>query len=296
MLNEIHGLVCPLVTPFDEAGQVDHGAVRDLVEFLLGHGVQVLFPGGSTGEGALLALEERKALAETVLDQTAGRAPVIVHTGALRTDETIALTRHARDAGASAASLITPYFFTFTDDVIFDHYLAVARAAGDFALFVYAFPGNAKNDVTPALLARLRAAAPNIVGVKSSNPLLLRLQEYIAVGGEDFIPLCGVDGLMLAGLSIGSRGQVSGNANVWPELFRQLYDAFCAGDLAAARACQAQIDRLRAIMQDGLHPAAFKAGLALRGVNGGRVRGPMRELTPSEQAALAAGLRELGLA
>jgi len=278
MLDKIHGLVCPMVTPFDEAGEVDHSAVRALVDFLLANGVQVLFPAGSTGEGPLLSIDERKALAETVLDQAAGRVPVIVHTGTLRTDESIALTRHARDAGAAAASLITPYFFTVTDDSISDHYLAVARAVPDFPLFIYVFPGNGKHDVTAGLLARLRAVAPNIVGVKSSNPYLLRLQEYIAAGGEGFIPLCGVDGLMLAGLSIGSRGQVSGNANVWPELFRRLYDAFCAGDLAMARACQAQIDRLRAVVQDGLHPAAFKAGLALRSVNGGRVRAAGRQL------------------
>jgi 4-hydroxy-tetrahydrodipicolinate synthase len=295
MLDQIRGLVCPMVTPFDEAGAIDHGAVAALVDFLLDRGVQVLFPAGSTGEGLLLSVEERKALAETVLNHTAGRAPVIVHTGAMRTDETIELTRHAREAGATAASIITPFFFTYTDDSIFEHYVAVARAVAEFPLFVYVFPGNAKHDVSPELLQRLRRAAPNLVGVKSSNPQLLRLQEYIAVGGEGFVPLCGVDGLMLAGLAIGSRGQVSGNSNVWPEIFRRLYDAFCAGDLATTRDCQSQIDRLRAIVQDGLHPAAFKAGLALRGLPGGRVRSPMRELSPTEQKALAASLQELGI-
>ena len=295
MLSDIRGLICPLVTPFNTNGEIDHAAVRSLVDFLLAQGVHVLFPGGSTGEGLLLSVAERKALAETVLDQVAGRAPVVVHTGTMRTDETLDLTRHAQAAGAIAASIITPFFFTYSDDLVFDHYLAVAQAVPDYPLFVYAFPGNAKNDVTPAVMQKLRAAASNIVGVKSSNALLLRLQEYMAVGGEGFIPLCGVDGLMLAGLAIGSIGQVSGNSNVWPEGFRQLYDAFGAGDLVTARTCQSQIDQLRRVVYDGLHPAAFKYGLTLRGIAGGCVRRPMRELTPIERQTIQNGLRDLGV-
>ncbi len=85
MLSDIRGLICPLITPFDERGEIDHEAVRHNVEFLLAHGVQVLFPGGSTGEGQLLTVDERKALAETVLDQAAGRGPVLIHTGCMTT-------------------------------------------------------------------------------------------------------------------------------------------------------------------------------------------------------------------
>ncbi len=295
MLSDIRGLICPLITPFDERGEIDHEAVRHNVEFLLAHGVQVLFPGGSTGEGQLLTVDERKALAETVLDQAAGRVPVLIHTGCMTTAETVELTQHAQAAGATAVSVITPFFFGYSDACLFSHYVTVAEATPEFPIFVYVFPGNAKNDVSPELMRKLRAAAPNIVGVKSSNPLLLRLQEYIVAGGEGFVPLCGVDGLMLAGLAIGSHGQVSGNANVVPELFRSLYDAFMAGDLAQARTLQQKIDRVRAVLQDGADPAAFKAGLTLRGGRGGRVRAPMRELSESEIERIRAGLAQEGI-
>jgi 4-hydroxy-tetrahydrodipicolinate synthase len=294
-LPEIRGLVCPMITPFDADGQVDLAAARQVVDFLIAHGVHVLFPAGSTGEGPLMAQTEREKLAETVVSHVAGRVPVIVHTGAMTTAETIALTRHARDIGATAASVITPYFFSYDEASVLAHYLAVAHAAPDFPVFVYAFPGNAKNDVTPAMLARLRREAPNIAGFKSSNGDLIRFQEYIEVGGEGCVPLCGVDGLMVPALAVGSRGQVSGNANAAPELFRAAYDAFMAGDWDAAAACQQTINRARRILRDGFHPAYYKAALTLRGVPAGHVRPPMAEITPPQIDRLAQDLAELGL-
>jgi 4-hydroxy-tetrahydrodipicolinate synthase len=284
-----------MVTPLDRAGRIDVPAVGPLVDFLLDHGVQVLFPAGSTGEGPLLTLEERKQLCEVVVDHTAGRAPVILHTGAISTAETVDLTRHAQEAGATAASIITPYFFSYSEESVYHHYLSVAQAVPDFPIFVYAFPGNAKNDVSPALLRRLRAAAPNIVGIKSSNGDLVRFQEYIQAGGDHFIPLCGVDGLMFPALMLGSHGHVSGNSNVAPELFRTLYDAVQTGDMTTARECQTRINRLRACLSDGFHLAYFKAALALRGVPVGTVRAPMRELEDAEKRTLAAGLQSFGL-
>lgn len=295
LLSELRGLVCPMVTPFAADGALDLAAARQVVDFLIAHGVQVLFPAGSTGEGALLTQAEREALAAAVVDQAAGRVPVIVYTGAITTAETVALTRHAQAIGASAASVITPYFFTYDEESVFAHYLAVAQAVPDFPVFVYAFPGNAKNDISPALLARLRAAAPNIAGFKSSNGDLIRFQEYMDAIGPGGVPLCGVDGLMLPALALGSMGQVSGNSNAVPELFRRVYDAFRAGDLEAARAAQAAVNRARRALHDGVHLAYFKAALTLRGVPGGRVRAPMRELTPAQIDQLRADLQTLGV-
>lgn len=293
--SELRGLVCPMVTPFDDDGALDLPAARQVVDFLIDHGVQVLFPAGTTGEGTLMTQSERQALAEAVVDQAGGRVPVIVHTGAITTHETVALTRHAEAIGASAASVITPYFFTYDEESVFTHYVTVAQAAPDFPIFVYAFPGNAKNDVSPALLARLVAAAPNIIGFKSSNPDLIRFQEYMDAAGPDAVPLCGVDGLMLPALALGSRGQVSGNANAVPELLGRVYDAFNAGDLDAARQAQQTVNRARSILRYGVHLAYFKAALTLRGVPAGRVRAPMRELTPGQLDQLRRDLHDLGV-
>jgi dihydrodipicolinate synthase/N-acetylneuraminate lyase len=247
--------------------------------------------GGTTGEGMLLSVDERKALCEAIVEHVAGRAPVIAHTGCISTADTVDLTRHAQLAGATAASIIVPYFFTFDDDALFGHFVTVADAAPDFPLFLYAFPGNAKNDISPALLKRLLQTAPNIVGIKSSNSSLIRLQEYMEAGGDGFLIFCGVDGLMLPALALGARAQVSGNANVFPETFRALYDAFMAGDLERARSLQQTVNRIRAVLKDGITPAYFKAGLKLRGIAAGRVRPPMRELKPEEWEEVEEGVR-----
>ena len=242
--------------------------------------------GGTTGEGTLLSLEEHKALCETVVEHVAGRVPVIAHTGCIGTADTVDLTRHAESIGATAAAMIVPYFFTFDDESLFAHYVTIANAVPGLPLFVYAFPGNAKNDISPGLLRRLLDAAPNIAGIKLSSLDLMRFQEYVAAGGEGFVPVIGADGLMLPALTLGAAGQISGNANVFPEAFCALYDAFMAGDVERARSHQRAINRIRPVLRDGLHPAYFKAALALRGVPAGRVRPPMRELTEREMVEL----------
>ena len=279
---DIRGVVCPMVTPFDEGNRIDLASTRQVVDFLISKGMDGLMVGGTTGEGMQLSLAERRTLCETVVEHVADQVPVIMHTGCISTAETIELTRHAQSVGATAASIITPYFFTFDDDSLFNHFLSVASAIPDLPVFLYAFPGNTKNDISPALLRRLVDAAPNIVGIKSSNVDLIRLQGYIEAGGEGFLVFCGVDGLMLPALAVGAKAQVSGNSNVFPETFRALYEAFVAGDLERARSWQQMINRTRAVFRDGITPAYFKTGLRLRGIPAGYVRPPMRELTPEE--------------
>ena len=292
---DLRGVICPVVTPFDEQSQIDYESTGELVEFLIDHEIHGLMVGGTTSEGMLLRMEERKVLTEFLIRHVGGRIPVIVHTGCINTADTIGLTLHAADAGATAAAMILPYYFTLDDDSLFLHFTRAARAVPDLPLFIYTFPGNAKNDLSPELLKRLRDAVPNIVGVKSSNPLLTRFQEYLEVGGDGFLAFNGVDGLMLPALAMGASGQISGNANVFPEVFCDLYDAFLAGDLERARSLQALVDRIRLVFKDGLHPAYFKAALALRGIQAGRVRAPMRELSKQELAEMERGMRETGL-
>lgn len=293
--SPLRGLVCPMVTPFNAKGHIDSAITKQLVDFLLSHGVHAIFAGGTTGEGMLLSLEERRALCEIVVEHVAGRATVIVHTGCITTADTIDLTDHAQATGASAASIIVPYFYTLDDQSLFNHFVSVAQAVSEYPIFLYTFTNNAKNGISPALLEHLRSAAPNIVGIKSSNPDLLEFQEYVEAGGEGFTALCGVDALMLPALALGAHGQVSGNTNAFPEPFRALYDAVTVGDLERARSKQQLIRRICQVLKDGLHPAYFKAVLTLRGIPAGRVRSPMRELTVGEWAELERGIHELEL-
>ncbi|MCC6955917.1 MAG: dihydrodipicolinate synthase family protein [Anaerolineales bacterium] len=285
------GIICPMLTPFDAEGQIDFAATRKLVDFLVSQGVNALLPAGTTGEGMLLTTSERMQLAEAVVDQAAGRVAVLVHTGAASTAETVALTLHAQQIGAHGASIITPYFYSYDDDELFAHYAAIARAAPDFPLSLYVYPGNAKQDISVELFKRLRSAAPNYVAIKLSSLDLIHFQEYALAGGPGFSPLCGVDGLALAALSVGAVGQVSGNANVFPKPFCSLYAAYASGDRAAAQEQQRIIQRIRGLFKDSL--AYFKAALAWRGMPLGKPRPPIRDLHPAERDNLYAGLEQL---
>jgi N-acetylneuraminate lyase len=292
----LRGVIVPLVTPFDDHNQVDHAALRRVTDFVIDKGVHAVMVSGSTGEGPLLSSEERKSVLETVVNAANGRVPVIAHTGAIDTGTTVALSQHARDAGAAVISAIVPFFFTFSDEQIYRHFLTVAESVPETPMLLYAFPGNAKNDISPALLGRLLKAAPNIVGIKSSNDDLNRFQEYITVGGADFTGCFGVDELMLGGLVFGSKAQISGNSNSFPEPFVQLYDAFTAGNLPRAQELQKVVNAVIALHQGGRTTAFFKATLGLRGVQAGRVRPPMCELTPQEIEEVKAAVDQLELA
>jgi len=293
--DDFGGIICPIVTPFDEEGCIDDGALIALVEFLLASGIQGLMIGGSTGEGLLLSIEERKHLTEQVLLVAAGKCQVMAHVGCIDTAGTIELARHAQSLGVNAVSAIVPFFFTYDESSLTAHFRAAMSSVPELPFFIYSYPGNAKNDVSPEVVRRLRATMPNFVGMKVSSSDLNRVQEFIAAGGEGFSVLTGSDGLVLPGLSIGACGSVSGNANVFPRLFCELYQAFRSGDWATALAHQRRINQVRRVLFDGLHPAYLKAALAYRGLNGGRVRPPMRELTPDELEGLERALAGLDL-
>lgn len=291
----LHGVIVPLVTPFDEQNRVDHAGVRRVVDFVIDHGVHAVMVAGTTGEGMMLSPDERKAVLETVVAQVQGRVPIIAHTGCIDTATTVALSQHASDAGADVVSAIVPYFFTFGEEQVYRHFLTVAEAVPQTPVLLYAFPGNAKNDISPALLGRLLAAAPNIVGIKSSNDDLDRFQNYVQTGGEHFTACFGVDELMLAGLAFGAKAQISGNSNAFPEPFVQLYEAFVAGDWPRAQQLQQVVNAVIKLHQGGRTTAFFKATLGLRGVDAGRVRPPMCELTAAELAAVKEAVAQLAL-
>ncbi|HZD57793.1 MAG TPA: dihydrodipicolinate synthase family protein [Anaerolineales bacterium] len=291
--NPFYGLVCPILTPFDENGQIDPSAARKLVDFLVEQEVDGLMPGGTTGEGMLLTIEERKRLAEIVVEQAAGRTKVIVHTGCISTAETVELSVHARQVGADAVSVITPYFYAINDEALFKHYLAVAEAVPDTPISLYCYPDNAKQMISTELVCRLRRAAPNILAIKFSSVDLIQFQEYIAAGGEGFHALCGVDAIALSARAAGACGQVSGNANVFPQPFRKLYAAFSRGDLLEARHQQAVINHIRAVLKDDI--AYFKAALVYRGIPVGNPRPPIPSITRSQMEELGPKIQALEL-
>ncbi len=262
----VRGVVVPLVTPFDEHGKVDRVGVQALVDFLVARGVHGLFPAGTTGEGPLLDMDERRALAEAVVEAAAGRVPVIVHTGALTTDAAVDLTRHAQAIGAHAAALIPPYYYRPSEEALLGHFRRVAESVPDFPLYLYQHPGVTGYGLTPAWIERLLACCPNVVGIKDSSGSLEILAWGIGHGNGRFNTANGSDALFLPALALGVDACVSGNANVVPELAVRLYRAVQEGDLARGRALQQALDRVRRLLRDGHDLSLFKGLLARRGV------------------------------
>ncbi len=282
--NPFYGVICPILTPFTKDGAICEEVFAEMVNRLIHDGVHGILVGGSTGESVLLNNGERRRLAEIAVSVADKRTKIFIHSGCLSTKESIELTEHAQKIGADGASAITPFFFGYSEEELFNYYLAVTQAVPDFPFSLYVFPGNAKHFMSTALFVRILEKVPNILAIKLSHPDLIQFQEYIQNSPEAFSVMNGVDALMVASLSIGSSGQVSGNANVFPGLFVKTWDAYQNGRFEEAREGQIRINNLRKILHDRI--PSFKAALKIMGVDLGDTRAPISSLTNHEKEIL----------
>jgi dihydrodipicolinate synthase/N-acetylneuraminate lyase len=296
MKFKLSGLIPALVTPFTKGGKaVDHDRACALAHHLADKGVAGIFPCGTTGEGLLMTLEERTNLLERLIASVGTRIKVIAHTGCLDTASTIALTRHAQDAGAYAAGIITPGFYTLDHDSIFQHYRAVANAVPGFPILLYNLPSCAKNELAPDLIGRLASEVDEVVGVKDSGGNMVQAIRMMDLVPKGFVFINGADEYTYQAILTGAQGTVSSTSNVVPELFLSIYEAVGQGDHSKALQRQFKLNRLCSIFGGGRYVAMYKEGLRLRGVDAGHVRAPQRELTAAEKKRLAQGLEKEGI-
>ncbi len=289
---KIEGVIVPLLTPL-RGDAPDRDGLAGLIDFVVGRGVAGLFPLGTTGEGPLFTAPERRSVAEWAVEYAANRVPVIIHTGAISTAETIDLTRHARDAGADAAAIVPPYFYGVSAAALFEHYAAVASATPDFPIYLYNNPGVTPNALSAELVATLADAFPNIVGLKDSGGGLATLFASRSLHNGAFNTASGPDGLILAAQAVGVDACVSGNANFAPELVVGLVQAAKSGDLERARTLQDRLDQVRRIGGDGADLSFFKAACAKRGVPIGDVRAPLQRASVDRVSACWEQLSEV---
>ena len=287
------GVICPTITPLKPNGDINPDMIRALVDFLIDRGVAGIYPLGSTGEGPLFTTEERKAVAAATVEAVAGRLPVIVHTGAMTTGETIELTRHAHSIGADAASVITPWYFLHGEEALETHYRAVLEAVAGFPVWLYNLPKFAVNNLSAALVTRLAREYDNCVGLKDSSGDLMTMCAVNHLQDGRFNTAIGPDNLILAGLALGLDCSVSGNSNHFPEIVAGIHEAFHAGDLAAARKLQKQLQAASDVIGSAGWLTAVKGVLAERGLPVGGVRPPMLRASDEAIRACIAQLRAL---
>ena len=274
----IKGALAAAVTPFRDGGEeVDEDAFGPLAEFLAAGRLDGVLAMGTTGEGILLSVAERRRVADRFLEACAGRLDVAVHCGAQTTADTVALAEHAAAAGATAVAVIGPPYFQLDDDALLAHFRAAAEACAPTPFYVYEFARVSGYAVPVRVVERLREAAPNLVGMKVSDAPFERLEPYLLEGLDVFV---GAESLIGAGMRSGARGSVSALATAFPELV-----------VAAVREPGADRSARLGELRDGLEAfprhAALKRVLALRGVPiREEVRAPLRGLTDEERERL----------
>lgn len=262
------GVLPAMATPLHDDGyHVNVDALGPLTDLLIGAGVKGLFVGGTTGEGLVLSIEQRKLLHEQAIRVVDGRVPVLVHAGSNTTAETIELAQHAEKIGADAIVIITPTFFGMPDSALAAYFEETAAAVPGMPLFVYDIPHMAINGVSPGLLQSLGRSIPALAGVKSSRADAQIVRQLIDAAPEGTIVLVGNERIALGALAMGAGGLISGLATAIPEPFVSLTEAFAAGDLEAARAEQQRINRLLDRMPAGARIGAIKEILQQRGID-----------------------------
>jgi 4-hydroxy-tetrahydrodipicolinate synthase len=286
------GVFTALVTPFRD-GALDERALHDLVEAQIGAGVDGLVPCGSTGEAATLSHAEHRRVVEVVVAAARGRVQVLAGTGSNSTSEAIELTRHAKEAGADGALLISPYYNKPTQQGLVAHYAEVARQTS-FPLVVYNIPGRTASNVLPDTLARL-AELEQVVGVKESCGDLDQMAHVIAAVPDDFAVLSGDDSLTLPLLAIGGAGVISTTSNLVPGEMVELVRAFRSGDVERARAIHYRLLPLFDALFAETNPIPIKAALALRGAILEELRLPLTRISPPNRERLQVAMKELGL-
>ena len=270
-------LVVAAVTPLTEDGlELDAAAIPPYVSFLESHGADGVFACGTTGEGVLLSLDERRRTAVAFREAASGI--LVVHAGAQTTADTAALAAHAADIGADAVAVIPPPYFALDADALTAHFVAAARACAPLPFYCYAFTARSGYPLPVEVIRRIRTSVDNLAGLKVSESPFERVAPYLGLG----LPvLIGSEPLIAEGIAGGAIGTVSGMASAFPDVVR---DALDAGDEAAT-------DRLRtlrsAMEESGQFIAAAKHVLGLRGVGvGPGVRRPLRPLQLAEATAL----------
>jgi 4-hydroxy-tetrahydrodipicolinate synthase len=291
-VNVFQGVFTALITPFRD-GAVDERSLQELVELQIAAGIDGLVPCGSTGEAATLSHAEHRRVVEVVVAVARGRVPVLAGTGSNSTAEAVALTQHAKEAGADGAILISPYYNKPTQDGIVAHYAAVARETA-FPLVVYNIPGRTASNLVPSTLARL-AEIEQIVGVKESSGDLIQMSHVIANVPDSFVVLSGDDALTLPLLAIGGAGVISTTSNVAPSEMVSLVRAFRAGDLDRARDMHYRLLPLFDALFTETNPIPVKAAVAMRGLVREEIRLPMTPLTAPNRERLQLVMKDLGL-
>jgi len=289
----LEGIVVPIVTPINSTG-IDEEAAAELTEGLIRSGIHGIFVGGTTGEGPLLSVDERRALLRVVRRQAAGRVPVLASIAAVSIDQGRSLSVMAAEDGADIAVMMTPHFYHYEQSEL-RTYLETLLRESALPVALYELPARTGNRLSIATVRALMAQ-PRLVAFKDSSGDMGYFLRLLKAARPDVPVLMGDDALILPAMAAGAAGGVCGLANVCPEVMVDLYRAMRSGDLALAQRLQQQVIAGQdAILAATSIPAALKAALIAKGIRAGIPKSPLAPLSPDAANQCCAALRAAGL-
>jgi 4-hydroxy-tetrahydrodipicolinate synthase len=285
MSESLSGVLSALVTPFDRQGAVDEAALRRVVDRNIEGGVHGVVACGSTGEFTTLSGAERRLVVETVIDQTAGRVPVIAQTGAQSTSEAIELSQHAEKAGASALMVVAPYYEPLSIEET-ELYLRTVADSVTTPVMLYNLPVATGVNMTPEFVGNLAREVENIQYVKDTTGDLAQAGKLIHHYGDVVSTFVGWDSLLLAALTEGAAGVMAGTANVFPAQLVSIHAAIAQRDLDRARSEWDELYPLMDAIMSAPFVSAVKAALNATGFAVGNPRQPVLPLDPDAAATI----------
>jgi N-acetylneuraminate lyase len=287
MIRHLQGAIAAALTPMRDGGRsVDLQAIPAYAGFLAAGGVDGVLVCGTTGEGVLLDVAERRSVAEAFVVNAPEGLGVAVHAGAQTSRDTIALAAHSQEVGADAVAVIAPPYFPLDEDELTRHLVTAANAADPLPFYVYEFARRSGYAIPPVVVTRVRASAPNVVGMKVSDTPFAAVEPYLELGLDVFI---GSEPLARDGMAAGAVGCVSGLAAAFPEITAALVHD-------GSERAHDQVCRLRDELAGIPFHAALKEVLVARDVLViPDVRPPLREVTDAERARVLAFARDLGV-
>lgn len=273
------GMILALPTPLNDDYSINFDGVKQVVNHAIDNGMDGVLVGGSTGEYSLMSLEERKEVIKTVCDAVDGRVPVMAGTGCHRTEDTVALTQFAEEAGASFALVINPYYMSTTEAGILEHYKQVADSV-DIGIVIYHYPDATGITMSPELLKEI-SKIDGVVGIKNTADGQ-HTSELIALTKDDenFSVLTGFEHLILATLAMGGEGAIGVVHNLVPKQLSELYQSVKNNDLNTATQINQSLLAVYSAMEAEPVPGTVKAGLEALGLPGGPSRKPLVEASP----------------
>jgi 4-hydroxy-tetrahydrodipicolinate synthase len=291
----LRGCATALVTPFKSDGSVDEKSLRDLVEYQIAGGIQLLVPCGTTGESATMTEEEDQLVIRTTVEVARGRAKVIAGTGSNSTAAAIGASKRARELGADAVLVVAPYYNKPTQEGLYQHFGAIAGAVSGLPIVIYNVPGRTSSNISSQTALRLARDFENIAAVKEASGNLSQIMEILRDRPEGFKVLSGDDSLTLAIIALGGDGLISVASNEAPTLMSRCINLALDDDWNEARALHYRLLSLMEVNFIESSPGPVKAAMAMMGLLEENFRLPLVPIQDKSRARVREVLEELGL-